>query len=283
MNQDRQDSYLNRIERVLLYLNDHLDDDLDLDKLADVACFSRCHFHRIYRGMMEETVIQTVRRLRLHRASGELIRSNSDIAHIAKQAGYGSLEAFSRAFKASYGVAPASYRSTHQQLLSLQIPIKEMKDMFTVKIKILDPIKLACVDHQGDYMQVGKAFDKAGMWAAKHNLLNEQTKSIGIYYDDPSAVEEEKLRSAAGFVVDQDYDDPHYGLSTRTISGGRYAVLSHKGPYAELEQAYQWFFGPWLAQSGEEAAEAPCFECYLNDPKSTPPADLMTEIHMPLK
>jgi len=283
MTKNRRSSYLERIERALVYINDHLDDDLDLDKLADIACFSRYHFHRIYRGMMEETVMQTVRRLRLHRASGQLIRSNQEIAFIARQAGYSSLEAFSRAFKASYNISPVTYRSNHQDLSSLRTPIKELKDMFPVEIRNLDPIKLACVQHYGDYMDIGKAFDKAGLWAAKNNLLTPQSQSIGIYYDDPASVETDKLRSAAGFVVDQNYTDEHYGISTHTLAGGRHAILRHEGSYAGLQQAYQWFFGQWLAQSGEEVADAPCFECYLNDPKVTAPAELITEIHMPLK
>ncbi len=283
MNKHMQDSYLKRIERVLAYLSDHLDEDLDLDKLADVACFSRCHFHRIYHGLMNETVMQSVRRLRMHRAAGDLIRTSSEITAIAKRAGYGSVEAFSRAFKSSYGAAPASYRSTRQDIPVVSIPTMELKKMFDVEIKSIDPMKLACVDHHGDYMQVGKAFEKAGIWAAKNGLFNQHTKSIGIYYDDPASVEVDKLRSAAGFVVDKDYSDEEYGISTRTIGGGRHAVLIHKGPYAELAKAYKWFFGAWLSESGEETAEAPCFECYVNDPKTTAPSDLLTEIHMPLK
>ena len=54
-------------------------------------------------------------------------------------------------------------------------------------------------------------------------------------------------------------------------------------PYAGLSAAYDWFYDTWLPQSGRELGNAPAFEEYLNNPENTAPADLMTDIHMPLK
>ncbi|WP_425494053.1 GyrI-like domain-containing protein [Hoeflea alexandrii] len=59
-------------------------------------------------------------------------------------------------------------------------------------------------------------------------------------------------------------------------------MLTHKGPYAELAKAYHWFFGPWLAASGESAGPAPAVERYLNTPLDAAPTELLTEIHMQL-
>lgn len=67
------------------------------------------------------------------------------------------------------------------------------------------------------------------------------------------------------------------------IAGGRYAALRYKGPYAAMRSAYQWFYGPWLAQSGEEPADVPVFEEYLNNPRDTAPAELLTDIYLPLR
>ena len=88
-----------RLERVFTWLADHLDDTLDFATLADVACLSPYHFHRIYHSMQGETVTETVRRLRLHRAAVELITGELPVQRIARRAGYGSQEAFTRAFK----------------------------------------------------------------------------------------------------------------------------------------------------------------------------------------
>ena len=55
------------------------------------------------------------------------------------------------------------------------------------------------------------------------------------------------------------------------------------GPYAELHIPYTWLYGTWLPQSGEEAADAPCIEEYLNDARVVPPSELRTEIWLPLR
>ena len=61
------------------------------------------------------------------------------------------------------------------------------------------------------------------------------------------------------------------------------ASVLHKGPYAELERAYRYLFREWLPDSGYEAADFSCFEEYLNDPRETPPGELLTRVHLPLK
>ena len=52
-----QSDYGRRIDRVMRHIGEHLDDPLDLDRLAEVACFSPFHFHRIYRQVVGETVV----------------------------------------------------------------------------------------------------------------------------------------------------------------------------------------------------------------------------------
>ena len=71
--------HADRIDRALAYLSEHLDQDVDLERLADVACYSPFHFHRIYRALQGETVAETVRRMRLHRAALELLEAGHPI------------------------------------------------------------------------------------------------------------------------------------------------------------------------------------------------------------
>ena len=64
--------------------------------------------------------------------------------------------------------------------------------------------------------------------------------------------------------------------------GGWGAVLRHRGPYATMRAAYQWLYGHWLVHSGHTVHDAPVFEEYLNNPRDTAPADLLTDIYLPL-
>jgi len=279
--------YLARIERVQCYIYEHLDDELDLDKLADIACFSHCHWHRIYRGLTGETVTNTVRRLRLHRASGELIQTSSDIHNIARRAGYGSVEAFSRAFRSAYGEPPARYRDRTQSSPAPNLINPKETTMYTTEIKDLAPFRMAATRHVGDYMKVDESFQRVLIWNAKVGVVRGETRMIGIFHDDPSSVATSELRSDVGIVVDDDVaidnGPDNKGINVVNISGGRYAVVEFKGPYAELQGGYDWLFTKWLPDSNEEAAESPVYEEYLNNPKTTAPADLRTNICLPLK
>jgi len=282
-----QQDYLLRIDRVQTYIHENLDSDLDLDTLAQMACFSHYHWHRIYHGMTGETVAQSVRRLRLLRAASQLIKSSMDIHNIAKRAGYGSVEAFSRAFRSAYGEPPAKYRGRTQEPPFPKQVNRLETTMYDIKVETLQPIKLAAIHHSGDYMGIAKSFEAAIIWMLQKDILKGPPSCTGIYYDDPSAVPPEDLRAEAGVVITENIEPETTAsgeeIRTVNIPGGRHAVLVFKGPYAELQKPYTWLFGTWLPQSGEEAADTPAYENYLNDPKTTPPMELLTEICLPLR
>ena len=84
---------------------------------AAVAHFSPYHFHRIFRGMVGESVKEHVRRLlRLERSAQRLRDSNDAILEIALDAGYESHESFTRAFRAMFGESPSEFRDNRREL-----------------------------------------------------------------------------------------------------------------------------------------------------------------------
>jgi AraC family transcriptional regulator len=114
MKKSTAESYRQRVIRVIEYIHDHLDEDLNINLLADVAFMSPYHFHRIYRQMARETLNGTIRRLRLQRAAAELINSSKPILRIATAAIYSSPEAFARAFAYQFGESPTDYRNSRR-------------------------------------------------------------------------------------------------------------------------------------------------------------------------
>ena len=279
-------NYQQRLSAVLDYMHDNIHAELDVNTLADVAFMSPYHFHRIYRELMQETVNATVRRLRLQKAAINLIRTDQSIQTIAKEVSYGSVEAFTRAFSKQFGISPATYRSTKQWDSSRDEPFiamlpteqKRYDTMFNVDMMTVDEMQLAAYPHKGDYMEIGSTFEKLFMNASSQNLLNENTRSFGLYYDDPKSVTADELRSMACLTVDE--SQPLDGeLERVTIPAGKCVSVLFKGPYAELEKPYDWLFGHWVPNSGVEIADFPPFEEYLNDPKETPPNELLTRIY----
>lgn len=104
--------YLAAISRVVRFIQSALDEVLTPRQLAGVAGFSPHHFHRIFRAVVGETVMDFIRRLRLERAAYRLKTTNDSVFSIAIDGGYGSQEAFARVFQAYFGMAPRDYRQT---------------------------------------------------------------------------------------------------------------------------------------------------------------------------
>lgn len=278
-------SYRERIQRVVDYLWENPERECTAMELADIAHFSHWHFHRIYHELAGETVYQTVRRVRLHRAATRLLRTDDSMERIAASAHYGSVEAFTRAFGVAYGVTPARFRAERRRASRPNQPLPQKKEYpMNYKVEVIDlpRLTLGTITHQGDYNGIGQVFDKLFVVAQTHQLITPDTRAFGIFYDDPCTVEESNLRSEAGITVTE-AQARDAGLSVREIGGGPHAVLTHVGSYAELEKPYQWLYGEWLPTSGHEAADSAPFEEYPNDPRETPASELITRIYLPLQ
>ena len=277
----KQTNYDTRLNRVVDYVYDHLEEDIGMDRLAEVACLSPFHWHRIYTAMRGETLASTVKRLRLHRAADRLANSEMSVAEIAERAGYGSPEAFGRAFKEAYGKAPAGYRASGSHAAFKAANRTGDATGFPVEVVVVRELRCAAVQHTGSYMQIDRAMGALFVELAAQGLLTQGARMIGLYFDDPDAVPVEKLRSMACTPVGPDavLAPP---LEETVLRGGPCARLRYKGPYADMKDAYGWLWSAWLPHSGYEPAESPVFEEYLNNPRDVPPTELVTEIHLPL-
>jgi AraC family transcriptional regulator len=139
------------------------------------------------------------------------------------------------------------------------------------------------IPHKGSYMEIGKAFEMLFGTLGARNLLRPDLCMKGLFYSDPTSVPEAELQSAAGILIPDAQFPVEAPLQRVELRGGEYAVLRHKGPYSDMKAAYDWLYGEWLVQSGREAADAPVFEDYLNNPREVPPTELLTDICLPLK
>ncbi|AOK30789.1 MULTISPECIES: AraC family transcriptional regulator [Burkholderia] len=156
---------------------------------------------------------------------------------------------------------------------------------YRVEIRQARAIDVLAVDHVGPYPEINRAFDTLSAWIGERGLFGPETQCIGIFHDDPHTTPAEQLHAQACFALGPATASINVTppVTHATVAGGEHAVLVHRGPYADLQQAYDWLYGTWLPNSGRESADAPPFELYLNSPADTQPADLVTEIHVPLR
>lgn len=104
--------YSRRMNRVLDYIDLHLGTPLALDELAGVAHFSPFHFHRVFAGWLGETLGDYLQRRRLAVGASMLAACPSDsVLSVAVTVGFGSGEAFARAFKRQFGCTPSAWRA----------------------------------------------------------------------------------------------------------------------------------------------------------------------------
>jgi AraC family transcriptional regulator len=113
--QQSRKEYFQRINRVVDYIDAHLDEEHTLENLSQVAHFSPFHFHRIFRVLTGETINNYVKRIRLQKAGSMLLSDNERaVTEVATLCGFNSTAVFCRAFKTHFGKSTGEFRSHHR-------------------------------------------------------------------------------------------------------------------------------------------------------------------------
>lgn len=259
-----------------------------LDELARQVGFSSYHFHRIFGAVCGETLGAFCRRVRLHWAAQRLLHHGWSVTRAAVECGYATPSAFTRAFQRTFGCAPSELRdepssepATEADGLASAWLAKEAHPM-NVEIRDLPETTVAYVRHIGPYDQIGRAWGKLMMSCGMRRLLGPNSRTLGIYYDDPDLTAPDKLRADACVTVAPGTAGKG-DVGVMTIAAGAYAVAVHQGPYRDVGPVYDALLRDWLPGSGRSLRDAPCLEWYLNDPRSTPESELLTEVCVPIE
>jgi AraC family transcriptional regulator len=291
--------YVLAVQRTIDELAAHLDDAVSLTDLADQAGLSPFHFHRVFRGMVGETPLELLRRLRLERAAWQLATTDRAVVEIAFDAGFETHEAFSRAFRDSYGSSPSGYRGRRTRRIDLAAssgvhyspagaapaftPRDSGGNAMLVDVVTQPTLRVAAVPHRGPYSQISEAFGRLGAIAGPAGWFALPGPAmVAIYHDDPESVAPDDLRSDAGLVVPGEIDLPQTVVE-RTLPAGRYARTEHAGPYDRLGDTWARFMGEWLPASGHRIRAGVSYECYKNTPMETPPDALRTDLYVPIE
>ena len=297
MKPETRSFYEQAVQRTIDEIVANLDEALDLETLASGACMSPFHFHRMFRGMVGETPLELVRRLRMERAAKQVLAGDRPITQIAFDAGYETHESFTRAFRVWYLTSPSGFRHRNRARIEIVapcgvhfgdnparpfIPRDSGGKTMNVDIKEMPELRVAAVRHVGPYNLISQAFERLGSIVEHRGLFNPpDTMMVGIYHDDPDSTPPDQLRSDAGLVAPGGMVLPE-GLTEQRIPAGRYASTVHIGPYEQLGDAWVRFFGEWLPSSGHRLGPGVSFEIYRNTPGEVPKEQLRTEIYIPI-
>ena len=274
--------YVQRINKVVAYVNNHLDETLDLKTLANEAALSDFHFHRIFKALKGEAIGGYITRLRLE-ATARLLRYTAlTIEEIAFNIGYETPASLSKAFKKQYGISPTEYRTNKDTYIMKKEIINPDLALQAPKIVTLEPKNLIYVALTGAYgsLDYGKAYEQ--LWAVikAQKLFTKGIESICISYDDPKITEGSLQRSDVCLAIHKPAT-PQEEVSCKTLAGGKYAIFFYQGSYENLSQVYDTAVR-WVIDHQYTLREEPFFEKYLNDARRTPKEKLKTEIYIPI-
>jgi AraC family transcriptional regulator len=291
---ERSDAYLARFQKVLQYIDAHLSEDLDLDRLSAIAAFSKYHFLRQFSELFGVSVYRYIQLTRLKRASHQLaFRDDQAITDIALDSGYENAESFSRAFKKSLGQTPTEFRTqpqwspwniTYQPLAELRtLHMQSTPQSHQVTLVDVEAIRVAVFEHRGDPNQIGDSIRQFIAWRKQHHLPPSQNATFNILYDDPDQDNLAGYRFDLCVATELDIKDNRYGIVSKTIAAGRCAVLRHIGSDDTLRQSVAYLYSEWLPQSGEEPRDFPLYLQRVRFFPDVPEHEAIVDIFLPLK
>jgi AraC family transcriptional regulator len=152
-----------------------------------------------------------------------------------------------------------------------------------VRIEEMAATKVYFARGTGPYAVAAKtAWEKMCSWAFPRGLVGPATLMIGICHDDPQVTPPDKIRYDAAMTLATDIK-PEGEIGVQELPAGCFAVTTHRGPHETLHKTWSAFCGEWIPQSGHVLRNAPSFEIYRNDPQTTPPDELITDIYAPVE
>src|SRR5258705_5289778 len=228
--------YQARMQRVLDHIDQHVEPELGLAALSNVAAFSMHHFHRQFTATFGLSVHRYVQLARMKRASYRLaFRDDQTVTDIAMDAGYEAPDAFARAFRQRFGQSPSSFRKSPdwEPWLTAFGPLdnarsKLMQKTFTtdhLTIRDVPPTPVAIMDHRGDPATLGATIRRFIAWRMAAGLHPKTSPTFNVWRSErrPASSADYSVDLCVG--TDQPIEANGEQIKAGEIPGGRCAVL----------------------------------------------------------
>lgn len=288
------DIYHARMQRALDYIHCNLDAPLDLDRVCQIAAFSKFHFHRQFGALFGVSLHRYIQLARMKRASYQLAyRNDQSVTNIAMDAGYDAPDAFARAFRQRLGQSPSAFRKSPdwEQWLAALGPLEDarsklMQNTFTtndVTVRNVSATPVAIMEHLGPQNRIGETLQRFIAWRKINGLSPKTSATFNIFHCDPRTTPEAEFRMSfcAGINVPARISQDDVQLDE--IPEGRCAVLKITGSSDNLEAAANCLYRDWLPDSGEETRDFPLYCQRITFFPEVAEHEAVTELFLPLK
>jgi AraC family transcriptional regulator len=259
-----RETAMNPVAKALWFIESHFADPVTLTEIAAIAGVSRFHMVRAFGDATGQPVMRYVRARRLTEAARSLANGAPDILTVALDAGYGSHEAFSRAFRDQFGSTPESVRAAgSSDTLNLVEPIR-MDDTAAT------PLQPPRMEHGRTLLIAGLserfAFDNLGaipaLWRQFHPHFGHVPGQLaGVAYGACHNTDDTGFDYIAGVEV-RDFASLPDEYARLRVAEHRYAVFTHTDHVSTIRGTFTAIFNHWFPASGLAPADAPVFERY---------------------
>lgn len=278
---------------LLIQVQRDLDQDLNLDILADRFGYSAFHFHRLFKENVGETPRQYVQRLRLEKAAYKLMISAESILDISLATGFKSHETFARAFRKRFGCTPSHYRLdgklAQTERLERNRNFRGDKCVLSdIRFESLRPMFLLTIRNLGDYNDIAVPFgrkdrlwNKLNRWAEAKEV-SHRNLAIGLYHDDPTVTPKNAQRCDACIPIDERVAGTQK-IRCLEFSGGPYGVIEHRGPASTLIQGFRNLADGIRRSRKWNFRDGPAIEIVRNEHVDAESSLNQTDIFLPVK
>jgi AraC family transcriptional regulator len=277
------------VKKALWYIESHSAGPLTLGEVAEASGLSRFHLARLFVAVTGYPVFAYLRARRLTEAARELANGAPDILSVALDAGYGSHEAFTRAFRDLVGLTPEEVRARRRyDDLSLVEPIR-MSDTPAVELarpsfRDIGAMLVAGIRQYHSFTELGGI---PAQWQRFNPHIGHIPGEIGgsAYgvCTAAAAGDQDGLDYVAGVAV-RSLDELPEGLSGLRVPARRYAIFEHEGHVSSIGSTCAAIFSSWLPGSGYTTAEGPLMMIEHYDERFDPQSGQGgVEIWVPLK
>ena len=229
--------YFKAINRAVDYINEHLNQPVNLYDLANIVNISEFHFHRIFKALVGESPGEYIQRLRLEKAIFKLQTTKLTLTEIAEQIGYQSPHALSKAFKKRFGTSPSVFRAQPSDLsfpinepefLLIEPEIKEINPKKVMTFQIANPFENKDAFVHG-WRKLVQFMNVTGIPDATHEY-------ISLSRDVSTITESSKCRTYVCISSNPNIK-PEGEFGQQIIAGGLYAVFTYREHTKTLSQS----------------------------------------------
>lgn len=285
---------LSSMNNAMLYIEEHLTEDIDYSEVSRIAYCSEYHFRRMFSFLSGISLSEYVRRRRLTLAALDLRDSGVRIIDAAVKYGYSSADSFSRAFQSLHGILPSEVRNENTQLkayprMTFQLSIKGGAEM-NYRIVEKGPFRIV-----GFKKRVPMIFQGVNPEIAKmaQRLTPEVVQYLKALSDvEPTGIISASTRFSEGRMEEKGELDHYIGVATSGYAASGYdvleigestwAVFESVGPFPDtLQSTWGRIYAEWFPSSGYEALEGP--ELLWHESPDTRNPEYRSEIWIPVR